>query len=471
MTAVDVPDAVIRPRRARGWLWLIPLAAVVFSAWLAKAAWSQKGVHIELQFEEGHGLAPGDELRHRGIGIGIVDEVLLAKDRDGIVVNATLRPEAEDLARGGTRFWIVRPQLDFTGIGGLETVIGPRYVAVLPGSGGPQQTFIGLESTPVVERRSPGDLEVVVESPTRAGMSPGAPVLYRQVRVGSVLSVGLTSDGGSVESRLHIESSFVHLVRPETRFWNVGGIETQLSPLGGLSLRFDSLETLLAGGVALSTPPDSGEVVRNGHRFQLAAEAEDDWLNWEPMVSLGSDQLPPGAPMPRPLLAKLSWKQDRFIIMETDHSVSGWVLLTERGLLGPTGLLHPSGEFEPGSVALEISGEAFDLPENGLREHGELALVDLEIPGVRPWPQRRSRVANEPEECLAIGDPGAEPLPLAAARLSADGERRWSVDSALTVDPSLHGAVVLARADGHLVGVLLVDEDSGAAVALLSDEG
>ena len=135
MTAVDVPDAVIRPRRTRGWLWLIPLAAVVFSGWLAKTAWSQKGVRIELQFEEGHGLAPGDELRHRGIGIGVVDEVVLAQDRDGIVVNATLRPEAEDLARGGTRFWIVRPQLDFTGVGGLETVIGPRYVAVLPGAG------------------------------------------------------------------------------------------------------------------------------------------------------------------------------------------------------------------------------------------------------------------------------------------------------------------------------------------------
>ena len=30
MNARDIPDAVIRPGRTRGWLWLIPIAALAF---------------------------------------------------------------------------------------------------------------------------------------------------------------------------------------------------------------------------------------------------------------------------------------------------------------------------------------------------------------------------------------------------------------------------------------------------------
>ena len=38
----------------------------------------------------------------------------------------------------------------------------------------------------------------------RSGLRPGAPVLYRQVRIGTVLSVGLTSDGGIFTSKPYI---------------------------------------------------------------------------------------------------------------------------------------------------------------------------------------------------------------------------------------------------------------------------
>ncbi|MHC4208725.1 MAG: hypothetical protein ACYSWT_03320, partial [Planctomycetota bacterium] len=63
--------------------------------------------------------------------------------------------------------------------------------------------------------------------------------------------------------------------------------------------------------------------------------------------------------------------------------------------------------------------------------------------------------------------PTASPLPLAASRLTA-AAGGWSVDPAVSVDESWHGAAVVARDDGYLLGLLLV-EDGEARVALLPE--
>ena len=64
-----------------------------------------------------------------------------------------------------------------------------------------------------------------------------------------------------------------------------------------------------------------------------------------------------------------------------------------------------------------------------------------------------------------MADPAAAPLPLAATRLTADAGR-WLVDGAVPVDESWHGACVLSRADGRLLGMLLIGDDE-VSVALL----
>jgi hypothetical protein len=73
--------------------------------------------------------------------------------------------------------------------------------------------------------------------------------------------------------------------------------------------------------------------------------------------------------------------------------------------------------------------------------------------------------ARAPEECLAVGDPTSAPLPLAAARL-VGGDQSWGLDPAVSLDPTWHGASVLSRADGALIGMVLVEDDE-ARVALL----
>ena len=458
--AERVPTAVVKPRRRVSAAWIVPAVALVAAVWLGLEAWSARGVGVTVLLDEGYGLKPGDEVRYRGIPVGEVRKIELDDAAAGIRVTAALHPEAEHLARAGSRFWVVRPQLGFSRVAGLETLIGPRYLAVLPGEGPRQRSFVGLPQPPVVDRQEPGDLEIIVTAREKGSVRRGAPVTFRQVTVGAVLSVGLTSDGGAVEARLHIDKAYAQLIRRGTRFWEARGVEATVG-LTGLKVHVQSLETLLAGGVYLATPPDAGEVVRTGHRFVLESDPPENWVSWQPMAVIGSAMLPPGAVLPSPLRARVGWEQGWLISRERHRQ--GWVLQTDEGLLGPADLLRPQ-DADQGTARLEVAGEVLPLDKDPAWDDRGMALVEVTV-SPSAWPSARRRRGEAPEDCLAVGDPTATPLPLAASRL-VDGDGAWPVDPAVSVDESWHGAAVVARADGSLLGLLLVEKD-GARVALL----
>jgi len=466
----ELPRAVVKPERRVSMAWLIPLAAVALAAWLGLSAWRQRGVVITVQLPEGHGLKVGDLVRYRGITVGEVREARLSRELDDIVVTVSLRKEADALARVGSRFWVVRPRLRLTQIEGVETLLGPRYLAVVPATPAApdaatprrQRDFVGLTEPPVVESIEPGDLEIMLEAPQRGSLSPGAAVTYRQLRIGSVLSVGLASDGGGIEARIHVHKAFRQLIREQTRFWDAGGLRTDLS-LTGLTIELDSLEALLAGSVAIATPPpdEAGDAVLTGHRFSLRPEREDDWLEWAPQIAVGSSLLPAGAVLPQPLRATIRWKQG-FLIKKA-RSQGGWVLQTTNGLLGPNDLLtaQRGSNTEPGSVSLEVAGRDIPLPDTPAWERNGVATLDVSVGGVL-WPASRIRTPEAPEDCIAVTDPIALPFPLAASRLTAFAEgsaATWRVDPAISLDESWHGACVLSRRDGMLVGLLLIQDD------------
>ena len=453
-----VPQAVLKPQRRLSPAMLVPVAALLFAGWLGYTAWVSRGFIITVQLDQGHGIKTGHEVRYRGITVGEVRKVKLAEGFDGVIVTVSLATQADQLAHSGSRFWVVRPQLGLEGVQGLETLMGPRYLAVAPGLGALQRHFIGLNEPPVVETIEPGDLEIVLQATKRGGLRRGAPVTYRQVPVGAVLSVGLASDGGAVEARVHIEKAYAQLVREGTRFFSVGGLEADVG-LTGVSLEVESLAALITGGVALATPPDAGEIVHTGHRFVMDAEPPEDWLTWQPMAVIGNSMLPPGAPVPTPLRARIGWRQGFWI--SRAKSRQGWVLQTPVGLLGPANLLRPDEDADSETVVLEVGGDVVrSRPGAG---HNGLMLVPIQV--VQPgWPAQRHRSPSAPEDCVAIGDPTATPLPLAAARLTAMDET-WAIDPAVPVDESWHGAVVVARSDGFVVGILLVDD--GQAIVVL----
>jgi len=456
----ELPEATIRRRGGGGWVWAVPILALALAAGLVYRAIDMRGHVVTVQLSDGHGLASGTTVRYRGIAVGKVLGIELRDSLESVVIRVSLTQQGDRIARRGARFWVVRPEIGFEGIAGLDTVMGPNYLTVLPGDGPPQRHFLGLERAPVVESPDPDDLEVLVRAQRQGSLLPTAPVTYRGIRIGIVTSVGLTSDGGAVEGRLHVEKAYAPLVREGSRFWRIGGITADVG-ISGISVDIDSLPTLLKGGVAMATPPgdEAGEPVRTGHRFELASFPEPEWLRWQPLVAVGNAMLPVGATTPTLLRARLAWRQGRLLVFRSTEARVGWVLPTTVGLLAPLDLLEPGDRAKEGTVELEIAGRGFPLPEPEAIawRRGGIALARVDLPeDARPWPPYRARRPEAPEDAVLVFDPTADPVPIASDRLlEAPQGDAWLVDRAVPIDREWHGASVVSRRDGRIVGMLL----------------
>ncbi len=201
-THPEFPTATLQPRRqltrqvlGNSRMWWATLAALAVAGVLVWQSMEQAGPEISIDFPEGHGLKVGDFVRHRGIDVGHVDRIELADDLKNIEVGITLLHGADGLAREGSRFWIVRPQLSLTEVRGLETAVGAKYIAVRPGTtdGNQCRKFVGLAAPPAGDLDERG-MEIVLRGDESFGLYAGAPVAWRGVDVGEVLSVNLASD-------------------------------------------------------------------------------------------------------------------------------------------------------------------------------------------------------------------------------------------------------------------------------------
>lgn len=458
----DIPVADLRPRRRTGWVWLLPAIAGVIAIVISIQVWSGRGRLIHISFAEGYSIKPNDVLRYHGIVAGSVEKVVLSDDLRSIDVHVRLSPEADQLARQGTRFWIVRPKLDLTGIGGLETVVGAKYLTALPAPpDSPVETrFVGLEDQPLEDVREAGGLEIVLHATEAFGLRTGTPVLYRQLRVGGVISVGLASDGSAVEARAYIRSEFRHLIRDNTRFWNANGVRLT-GGLTGFSMHVGSIETLLHAGVAFAVPPKPGELAKAGHRFTVHDKPEEEWLTWKPALHLGS--LPQKLPATRPVV--LQWSETSFL-RTRERRKNGWVLPIADGWLGPTDLVTAPANAHAGTTMLVIDGQTTPL-EPAPRSAGE-GLAILPASGSANTSAAVTRRRPEtPEDLLLAIDGTREPQFLSASRLTPQAGV-WLVDPSLPLDPNWHGAVAVAAKDGAVVGLLLTDGKS-PRVALLNE--
>lgn len=452
------PRAVVAPVRGWSWSWLLPIGALLFAIWLAVDARSGRGVLITIRAEEGHGLQAGDPLRYRGIRVGEVEKARLTPDLSEVVLSVRLDPGSDSLARDGSGYWIVRPHVTLDSVEGLETVFGTRYLAVRPGPAGAERRveFVALEEPPVSERIEAGGVELMLEAPRRLGLSPGAPILYREIQVGSVLSLALAGDGSAVEMRCYVRPAYAPLVRVDSVFWEVGGMELSVGLMGGFELEVDSLRSLVVGGIAFATPEEPGGSVGNGHRFPLRKEEPEDASQWRPTIAVGDALFSSGAPRPVPVPASLTWREG--LMFRSDEGRFGWVLPVPGGLLGPADLLRIPEDAREGSAALELAGERFVPSAELAWEVQGVGRLEVSTTGLSVWRGEAIRRLVEPEDCLVVADAGVPPLAIRATRL-VEEEGEWRVDGALSITEEWHGACVVSRADGALLGILLVDAE------------
>jgi paraquat-inducible protein B len=249
-----------------------------------------RGTDITVNFADGSGVEAGRTvLEYKGVAAGTVESVELRPGLVGVSIRLRLTRTAASLASSGAQFWIVHPEISFSGVKGLDTLVTGVRLNVLPGGGPPAKLFTGLDKAPAPDITDQGR-SFVLRTDLLGSLTSGAPVFYREFKVGKVEASRLSDDSTSVLIRIHLDAPYGDLVRTSTRFWNTGGFSFKVSLFGGAQLKDTSLESLVTGGVAFATP-DTGVLAPpapGDSQFALASEPEKDWLKWAPKIQIKS---------------------------------------------------------------------------------------------------------------------------------------------------------------------------------------
>lgn len=285
----ELPKATVKATvRKRKWtlpiVWVVPLLAAIIAAYLVYERVRALGPTIAITFKDATGLRPDETpIRHLGVTVGVVSSVQLTPDLEHVRVTARLPRGPVSIAREGSVFWVVRPELGVANISGLSTVISGPHIEVLPGKGESKMEFVGLDSSPVMLERN--GLKIALLSNRVGSLRPNSPIYYRGVEVGVVQEADLSSDATAVSIRLFIRERYAPLVRAGSKFWNVSGADVSGGLFRGVEVKVESLRSLLAGGIAFATPDDpNAKPARNGMIFPLHEQPQKEWLEWSPKI-------------------------------------------------------------------------------------------------------------------------------------------------------------------------------------------
>ncbi len=268
--------AAPRVERRRDWvpslIWLIPIvAALVGITLVAKILWN-RGPEIVLSFKTAEGLEAGKTaVKYKDVQIGTVQAIRLARDRSHVRVQVQLNKDAADgFTAKDARYWVVRPRLDTSGISGLTTLLSGAYIGADAGTADETtDEFEGLELPPIVTRDLSGR-QYTLRARDIGSLDIGSPVYFRRIKVGQVSSFDLDGDGRGVTMRIFVNAPYDKFVGANTRFWHASGLNVQLGA-SGLTVRTQSLATILLGGVAFAAPDDAmGPVAQENTAYALA---------------------------------------------------------------------------------------------------------------------------------------------------------------------------------------------------------
>ncbi len=250
----DVRDVEIQKRRGISPVWLIPLVAGAIAIWLGYKTVSEQGPTITITFATAEGLeAEKTKLKFKDIAIGLVQEIRIKPDLSGVVVTTQMDPGTENFLTDQTKFWVVRPRADISGISGLGTLVSGSYIEIDPSTEGERaRSFTGLEVPPLVRADRPGRRFVLVADKL-GSFSRGSPIYFRGFKAGQVLGYELTEDEQGVFVHVFIDEAFTDLVQTSTRFWNVSGLQVEAGS-EGMKIKMESLAALIEGGIAFDTP-------------------------------------------------------------------------------------------------------------------------------------------------------------------------------------------------------------------------
>jgi len=231
------------------------MIALVISAVLVYHHFTNLGSEIEIDFTNSYGLIPRESvIKFRDVAVGKITKITLQKGGEGVTVTARMNKEVEPYLNRSTHFWIVKPEVDYSGVRGLETILHGAYITMYAERKGKIQTrFTGSEKP----YRPPeaGDY-FYLQSRKIDNVYVGAAVYYRDIQVGSIDAIALSPDKKTVIMTLFVKKKYIDLINVTSKFWYQDLMRVQFRG-DSISLDVAPMTSLLLGGISFESKLDA----------------------------------------------------------------------------------------------------------------------------------------------------------------------------------------------------------------------
>jgi len=266
-TPTTPTNATLRNKRKISPFWLLPVIAMLIAGWLLWTNFQERGTTITINFQTADGIVPGrTPVRYQGVEVGTVQGINLSNDYRKIQIKASIKSDMRDALRENTQFWLVTPKASLAGVSGLDALVGGNYIGMMPGDGKESDTFTALDTQPKY-RVNTGELMIHLHAPDLGSLNTGSLVYYRKIPVGRVYDYSINGQNNGVSIDVLIERRFVNLVKTNSRFWNVSGLNADVS-LSGAKVQLESLAALVNGAIAFDSP-EGAEAAKSDQNYTL----------------------------------------------------------------------------------------------------------------------------------------------------------------------------------------------------------
>ncbi|GLX78303.1 hypothetical protein tinsulaeT_16430 [Thalassotalea insulae] len=273
-TNSQIPKAYIKRKTGISAIWLVPIIALIFGAWLVVNAYLERGTYITVQFDSARGIVIGKtEVHYKGLTTGVVSDIEVADDLQSVIVEIEMVPNASKMLTDNTVFWYVTAEVSLKGITGLDTLLSGGYINMQPdlnAKGKPQRHFIAAKEPLIIEPSKPG-LHLTLLSESLGSLKKNSPVSFKQIPVGHVTGFHYLDNSNQLKIGLFIEPEYAGLVKKNSRFWHASGFNVHASLTSGIEFNSESLTSIIAGGIAFDSPNNAAnsENANEGQQFTL----------------------------------------------------------------------------------------------------------------------------------------------------------------------------------------------------------
>ena len=247
--------------------------------------------YVTVQFNSPHGLSVGSQVMYRGLQVGDVQMITLDDKNPGTVLaKLELDSSLKPLLGKNSRFWVSKAKLGLARTENLGNLIKGNAIHIDPVEGPFTQSFVGLGEKPL-NIQVENAFAVSLTASRLSSIKVGDPVYYRQIKVGEVIAYELADTADQILIHLKIRNRFKPLIRENSKFWHASGIALDVSLFGTSKIRTESLESIIAGGIAFATPDNDkmGKMLPSGSFFVLHDEPKEEWSRWNPIIHLNQE--------------------------------------------------------------------------------------------------------------------------------------------------------------------------------------